>query len=189
MDVDGLGVDVDGLNERVPGRSDRKRNRKQREDEKLNKKNKICHGILSLRSPKRSDSDSTTDSSSDTDSDCSEGEMKIDEKFNQFKHHNGFSHEYTNGHNHANAKEKIEDENHKARNPHNEKIYQRIVKDIKYFGFQRKTMYGMLNELERDDPDELSYHLRKLMMEAIRFRRPELLTLIEGFQQSLTTEN
>lgn len=128
--------------------------------------------------------------SSDTESsDHSDSEMKIDESYNSFKHHNGFhgaNHEHTNGHHnhhhHHHHNNRLADNNENRHNSNNDKVYNDVQKAIKNYGFQPRKLYRRLCELETENEDDVRHHIRKLMVDAIRFNRPELLSMLEGYQ-------
>jgi len=180
IDVDGIG-DVDGLN--VPNNNpNRKRKGKRTEAKKKN----VCYGTLSRF--KKNDSDSSMESS-DTESDHSDSEMKIDESYNSFKHHNGFAnHEHTNGHHHHhhhhhhNNRLVATTDSENRHNSNNDKVYNDVQKAIKNYGFHPRKLYRRLCELETENEDDVRHHIRKLMVDAIRFKRPELLSMLQGYQ-------
>jgi len=180
IDVDGIG-DVDGLN--VPNNNpNRKRKGKRTEAKKKN----VCYGTLSRF--KKNDSDSSMESS-DTESDHSDSEMKIDESYNSFKHHNGFAnHEHTNGHHHHhhhhhhNNRLAATTDSENRHNSNNDKVYNDVQKAIKNYGFHPRKLYRRLCELETENEDDVRHHIRKLMVDAIRFKRPELLSMLQGYQ-------
>lgn len=184
IDVDGIG-DVDGLNMSNGGGASQSRKRKGKRTE-VKKKN-VCYGTLSRF--KKNDSDSSMESS-DTESDHSDSEMKIDESYNSFKHHNGFAtnngHEHTNGHNHV--RKSISEIENRTHNSNNDKIYNDVQKMIKNFGFQPRKLYKRLIELETDNEDDVRHHIRKLMLDAIRFRRPDVFDMLEGYLKTAVSE-
>lgn len=153
--------------------------------------------LKSLFRFKKSDSDSSMESS-DTESEHSDSEMKIDESYNSFKHHNGFTiHEHTNGHHHYHHQNNSLADSENRHNSNNDKVYCDVRKAIKNFGFREyysykglsvkkcsdpRKIYRRLCELETENEDDVRHHIRKLMVDAIRFNRPELLTMLEGYK-------
>ena len=45
-----------------------------------------------------------------------------------------------------------------------------------------------MTELETDNEDDVRHHIRKLMLDAIRFRRPEVFDMLEGYLKTAVSE-
>ena len=52
-----------------------------------------------------------------------------------------------------------------------------------------RKLYKRLTELETDNEDDVRYRIRKLMLDAIRFRRPEVFDMLEGYLKTALSEN